>query len=307
MQYADLGRTGVAISRLSLGGVALGQQYGPVTVTEVDETVRAAIDAGINFIDTSAFYGEGRSETLLGGVLAGGLRGKVLLGTKAGRLGNRAFDFTAVGFRACFEASLKRLRTDAVDVLLAHDIEFADDLELVFTETADTLHRLQAEGKARFVGMSGLPLRVLRSAIERCRLDVVMSYCHYNLQDQSLMTNLLPEAEAHGVGVLNGSPLAMGLLTNGGPPPWHPADDEIKSACRAAADYCRERGADISELGVQFCAAEPRLASTVSGTARRGELERNLAAMARPPDGEQLAGLRQILAGVRDRSWPSGR
>ena len=307
MDDQELGRTGLRISRLSLGGSAIGQQHGPVSLAEVDETVRAAIDAGMNFVDTSAYYGEGRSEEILGEVLSGGLRDKVLLGTKAGRLASDVFDFTPAGFRRCFEGSLKRLRTDSVDLLLAHDIEFADDLELVFTATADTLHRLKAEGKARFVGMSGLPLGVLRTAIERCRLDVVMSYCHFNLQDQTLIEGLLPIAASHGVGVLNGSPLAMGLLTNSGPPDWHPADDQIKAACREAANYCRDRGADISTLGMQFCIAEPRIATTVTGTAKRAELVRNLEAIKKPADRELLDSVQAILAGVRNRSWPSGK
>jgi L-galactose dehydrogenase len=307
MTYQPLGKTGLSVSRLSLGGSAIGQQHGPVTVAEADATVRLAADAGMNFIDTSAYYGEGRSEEILGEVLSGGLRDKFHLGTKAGRLARDVFDFTPAGFRRCFEASLKRLRTDHVDVLLAHDIEFADDLDRVFTETADTLHRLKAEGKVRFVGMSALPLGVLRAAIERCNLDVVLSYCHYHLQDDSLVSDLLAVAEAHGVAVLNGSPLAMGLLTHAGPPPWHPAGDDIKAACRAAADYCRGRGADVSELGMQFCVAEGRVASTVTGTALRGELERNLTAIAKPLDQELLAEVQSVLAAVRNRSWPSGK
>ena len=306
MEYRELGKTGLRVSRLSLGGSAIGQQHGPVSVAEVDETVRLAVDAGINFIDTSAYYGEGRSEEILGEVLSGGLRDKVVLGTKSGRLARDVFDFTPAGFRRCFEGSLRRLRTDHVDILLAHDIEFADDIERVYTETADILHRLKAEGKTRFVGMSGLPLHLLRTAIERCRLDVVLSYCHLNLQDETLIPDLLPVADAHGVGVLNGSPLAMGLLTDAGPPDWHPAGAEIRDACRAAARYCRERGEDISLLGMQYCIAESRVATTITGTAKRAELERNLAAIERPLDRGLLAAVQAILAPVHNRSWASG-
>src|SRR5205085_5973326 len=107
-----------------------------------------------------------------------------------------------------------------VDILLAHDIEFAADYESVFTETASVLHQLKKEGKARFVGMSCYPLGLLRRAIERCELDVVISYAHCNLYNTRLLTELLPAAEARGVGVINASPLALGLLTNHGPQPW---------------------------------------------------------------------------------------
>jgi L-galactose dehydrogenase len=306
MHHHSLGTTGLDVSVLSLGGAAIGQQYGPVSTAEAADCVHTAIDAGINLIDTSAYYGKGLSESILGEVLQGGWRDRVHLCTKAGRLDRDVFDFSPQGMRACLEGSLKRLRTDRVDILLAHDIEFADDFEQVFTDTAAVLHDLKREGKCRFVGMSGYPLGLLRQAIERCNLDVVISYCHFNLQDTTLLTELLPVAEKHGVGVLNASPLAMGLLTNQGPPPWHPAPPEIKDACRRAAGHCAARGADISTLGMQFCLAESRIPSTITGTAKRSELETNLQALATPIDTALLAEVQSLLAPVKDRTWQSG-
>jgi len=306
MQYRKLGLTGLDVSVISQGGAAIGQQYGPVSINEVAGCVHAAIDAGINLIDTSAFYGLGKSEEILGEVLQGGWREKIHICTKAGRLDRDKFDFTAAGMRACFEGSLKRLRTDHVEILLAHDIEFADDYELVFTETARVLHELKKEGKCRFIGMSALPLGLLRQAIEKCNLDVVISYCHFSLQNISLLTELLPVAERLGVGVLNASPLSMGLLTNQGPPPWHPAPEAIQLACRKAAEHCRSRGADIATLGMQFCFAETRIPSTITGTAKASELETNLKALNSPIDAKLLAEVQAILAPVKDRVWPSG-
>ena len=300
-----LGRTGLTIPALCLGGAAVGQQYGPVTVAEVADTVACALDAGIDFMDTSAYYGRGESERILGEVLAGS-RHRVTLCTKAGRLDRDRFDFSPAGVRACLEGSLRRLRTDHVDVLLAHDVEYADDLQRVFTDTAEVLHALKREGKCRFVGMSGLPLAVLKQAVERCDLDVVMSYCHFNLQNDRLMTELLPACEAGGVGVLNASPLGMGLLTDDGPPLWHPAGDDIKAACRAAAAVCRVRGADLATLAMQFCASADQFA-TVTGTAKRGELEANLRAVAASPDPGLLAEVRAVLTPVQGQSWTSGR
>jgi L-galactose dehydrogenase len=306
MQYRPLGKTGLNVSVMSQGGAAIGQQYGPVSTAEVADCVHAAIDAGVNLIDTSAYYGKGKSEEILGEVLQGGWRDKVHICTKAGRLDRAAFDFTPAAMRRCFEGSLKRLRTDHVEVLLAHDIEFADDYERVFTETAGVLHDLKKEGKARFVGMSCLPLGLLKQAIERCELDVVISYAHFTMQNTRLLTELLPVAEARGVGVLNASPLSLGLLTSQGPPPWHPADAELRAACRAAAELCRSRGADVAFLGMQFCFAEGRIPSTITGTAKKSELEVNLRAMREPIDQELLADVRKVLEPVKDRVWPSG-
>lgn len=306
MQYRPLGKTGLNVSTLGQGGAAFGQQYGAVTASEVADCVRAAIDAGVNIVDTAAYYGKGLAEELLGQALAGGLRDKVSICTKACRLDKAEFDFTPEGTRKCFEASLKRLKTDHVDILLAHDIEFATDYEYVFTETYATLQQLKKEGKARFIGMSCYPLPLLKQAIERCDLDVVISYAHYNLFNTRLLTELLPVAEARGTGVMNASPLAMGLLTNQGPQPWFPGQPEVRETCKKAAELCRSRGADISFLGMQFCYAQDRIPCTLTGAARKSELDVNLRAMTEPIDQALLADVMKTLDPVRDWTWPCG-
>lgn len=306
MEYRPLGRTGLNVSVVGLGGAAFGQQFGPVSQAEATATVHAAIDAGINFFDTSAYYGKGLAEEFLGQALADGRRQRVYVCTKACRLDRDVFDFTPEGTRRCVEASLKRLRTDYVDVLLAHDIEFAADYDYVFTETYRTLQDLKREGKARFIGMSAYPLGLLKRAMERCELDVVISYAHYNLYNTRLMSELWPTAEARGVGLINASPLAMGLLTNRGPQPWFPGPPELVTACRRAAELCQARGSDIAFLGMQFCYAERRIPCTLTGAARPSELEMNLKALNQPIDAKLLDEVRRILDPVRDRTWPSG-
>jgi L-galactose dehydrogenase len=306
MDYRVLGRTGLRVSVLGQGGAAFGQQYGAVSAEEVSACVRHAIDRGVNLFDTAAYYGRGLSEELLGAALAGGLRERVFICTKACRLDRALFDFTARGTRACVEASLKRLRTDHVDILLAHDIEFADDYDFVFNETYRELERLKQEGKTRFIGMSCYPLPLLKRAIETCELDAVISYAHFTLQNTRLLSEFLPVAEARGVGVMNASPLSLGLLTNQGPQAWHPAGAEVRSACKRAAELCAARGADISDLGMRFALAEARVPTTLSGAARASELDANLNALGAPPDAALLADVLKVLAPVRDATWPCG-
>jgi L-galactose dehydrogenase len=307
MEYRDLGRTGLRVSALSLGGVAFGDMYGQLDPGEGDACVRRAIDLGVNLIDTSPYYGQTRSETVLGEILSAGLRQKVYLCSKAGRNGFAEFDFSPAAMERSVEASLKRLRTDYLDILIAHDIEFADDIEAVFTDTAAALHRIKAAGKCRFVGMSGLPLGILRTAIERCDLDAVISYTHYTLQNQRLLTELLPMAERFGVGVMNASPLCMGLLSDGGPPDWHPAPAAVKEAGRKAAELCRRRGASLAFLGMQFCLSHVRIPTTISGAARAAEMEANARAISTPIDQELLAEVQAVLKPVKDVTWPSGK
>jgi L-galactose dehydrogenase len=307
VEYRALGKTGIKVSLLAQGGAAFGQQFGPVSAAEAADCVHAAIDAGVNLVDTAAYYGRGLAEEFLGQALQGGWRDKVYICTKACRLGEAEFDFTPEGTRRSVEASLKRLGVDAVDILLAHDIEFADDYQYVFNETANVLHQLKKEGKTRFIGMSCYPLGLLKQAIERCELDAVISYAHCNLFNTRLLTELLPVAEKHGVGVLNASPLAMGLLTNHGPQSWFPGPREVVDACRRAAELCASRGTDIAVLGMQFCYRQPGLASILTGTARKAELAVNLKAMNDPLDEVLLADVLKVLEPVKDRTWSSGK
>ena len=306
MEYRALGRTGLNVSVLGQGGAAFGQQYGAVTDAEMAACLHKAIDAGVNIIDTAAYYGLGKSEEFLGRALEGGWRDKVSVCTKACRLDKRLFDFTPEGTRACVEGSLKRLRTDHVDILLAHDIEFATDYEYVFNETYAVLEQLKKEGKTRFIGMSCYPLPLLKQAIERCDLDVVISYAHGNLYNTRLLTEFMPVAAARGVGVMNASPLAMGLLTNQGPQPWFPGPPEVVETCRAAAALCRDRGEDIAFLGMQFAFSLKQIPCTLTGTAHARELDANLRAMTVPIDAVLLSEVMEALDPVRDRTWPSG-
>ncbi len=108
------------------------------------------------------------------------------------------------------------------------------------------------------------------------------------------------------MGVLNASPLSLGLLTHGGPPPWHPAPADIRAACAAAAELCRSRGADLATLGMQFCYAEGRIGA-VTGTAKAAELAANRRAAAEPIDAATLlADVQAVLAPVKDQTWKSG-
>jgi len=307
MTYRPLGRTGLNVSALSLGGVAFGNMYGALGPDEADRCVRRAVDLGVNLVDTSPYYGQTRSEAVLGPILANGLRAKVILCSKAGRNGFAEFDFTPAAMERSVEASLRRLHTDYLDILIAHDIEFADDFEAIFTGTAAVLHKLKAAGKCRFVGMSGLPLGILRTAIERCDLDVVICYTHYTLQNQTLLTELLPVADKYGVGVMNASPLCMGLLSDHGPRDWHLGPPELLAAGRKAAELCRKRGASLATLGMQFCLREPRIPTTISGAARAEEIEANVWAMNTPIDDGLLHDVRAIFEPVKDVTWASGK
>ncbi len=305
MDYSTLGKTGLKVSRLGLGASPLGGVYGSMSEDEAIRIVQMAIDAGINFIDVSPYYGLTRAETVLGRALQTIPRSAYYLSTKVGRYGASDFDFSAERVMTSVNESLKRLRAEYVDIILCHDVEFGS-LDQIVNETIPALQRVQETGKVRFIGISGLPLKVFRSVAERAEMDVILSYCRYCLNDTAL-ENIFPYLKSRNLGIISASPLSMGLLTEAGPPLWHPASDAIKAQCAEAAHFCRGKGVDIAQLALQFSLSQPEIHSTLVGIANVDQLAFNLKALQQPLDQELLTEVQAILQPIKDQSWVSGR
>jgi len=305
MKYRPLGKTGLEVSILSFGASSLGSVFHETDDAQSIRTVHEAVDRGINLIDVSPFYGLTKAETVLGKAVSQMSRDRFILSTKAGRYGADQFDFSEQRIISSVDESLKRLNTDYMDILLLHDIEFvpfSDVAEGAFT----ALQKLKQQGKVRFSGVSGLPLSVFEKAIAFTELDVVLSYCHYSLNDTSL-TRLLPLIERHGIGLINASPLSMGLLHGGPVADWHPATEEIRVYCKRAAEYCTSKGADLAKLAIQFAVANDRIPTTLVSTANPANIRKNIEWTDKPIDQELLNDVLEILQPIRNRTWISGR
>lgn len=305
MLYRPLGNTGLNVSVLSFGASSLGSVFREIDEQEGIRTVHTALDLGINFIDVSPYYGLTKAETVLGKALAVLPRDAYYLATKVGRYGADTFDFSAARVTASVDESLQRLGVETIDLIQCHDIEFGS-LDQIVEETLPALRRLQEQGKVRFVGITGYPLKIFREVINRAPVDTILSYCRYSLNDTALGT-LIPFLQEHQVGIINASPLSMGLLTERGTPDWHPAPEALKRACAQAAAHCRAKGVDIAQLAVQFAVAPPALATTLVGTANPENLRKNAAWIELPPDPELLADVQAILQPVQNLTWLSGR
>src|SRR5580700_9414927 len=260
MEYRTLGRTGLRVSKLGFGGSPLGNEFGEADPAEAERAVHCAIDLGINYFDVAPYYGRTLAETRLGAALVG-RRDRVVLATKCGRYDVAKFDFSAARIRASIDESLQRLRSDYLDVFLAHDIEFVDANQII-EEAIPVMRELQRAGKTRFIGITGLQLNMLRRVAEAAPVDGILSYCRYNLLITDMDDLVTPFAEQQGIGLINASPLHMGILTPNGPPPWHPASPEVKEAGRSLA---QRYGARLSDLALQFCLAHPYIATTLAG------------------------------------------
>ena len=233
MEYRELGNTGLKLSSLSFGASSLGQEFRQVDIGDAMQCVHVALDLGMNFIDTSPFYGRGMSEVLLGVALRDVPRDKYYLGAKLGRYDLAHFDFSAKRVIESVDVSLHRMGQEYLDIILCHDIEFVDMVQIV-EETLPALTKLKDQGKVRFVGVSGYPMKMFKYVLDRADLDVIMSYNHYTLQN-TMLADLVPTLKEKGVGCINAAPFSARLLTNAPLPSWHKATEEVKTICKQAA------------------------------------------------------------------------
>lgn len=286
----------------------------PVDPDAGADAVVAAHAAGINFFDTSPFYGATKSETVLGGGLRRLRRDDYVLATKVGRYGADEFDFSRARVAASVVDSMRRLGVDRLDVVHCHDVEFAADLGAVVTEALPVLADLKRQGVVRAVGVTGYPLPTLQRVLDAApagSVDVVLSYCHGCLADRSLAP-VAKKWAAAGLGVINASPLSMGLLTARGPPDWHPAPPHLKAACARAAAAAAAAGVDISALALRDSLALDGVASHLVGCGSTAIVAANvdaaLAALRPPSEAEAAAAaaVEGVLAPVRGTTWPSG-
>src|SRR5438874_2096275 len=175
MKTRPLAKTGLNLPLVSFGASSLGQEFRKVDLNEALRSVHVALDAGMNFIDTSPFYGRGMSEVLLGIALRGVSRDRYLLGTKLGRYDLAHFDFSAKRVAESVDVSLHRLGAGHLDVILCHDIEFVPMRQIV-DETIPALRKIQQQGKVRFIGFSGYPQKIFRFICDQIEVDCALNY-----------------------------------------------------------------------------------------------------------------------------------
>src|SRR3954464_13547332 len=159
MQTRPLGKTGLQLPILSFGASSLGQEFRSVSLDEALKSVRVALASGLNFIDTSPFYGRGMSEVLLGIALRDVPRESYTLCTKLGRYDLQHFDFSARRVAESVDERLHRLGTDHLDIVLCHDIEFVP-MQQIVDETIPSQRKVREQGKVRFFGLCGYPHKI---------------------------------------------------------------------------------------------------------------------------------------------------
>lgn len=305
MEHRQLGHTNLKLPVLSFGASSLGQEFRQVDLGEALRTVRVALDLGMNFIDTSPFYGRGMSEVLLGIALRGVPRDSYLLGTKLGRYDLAHFDFSASRVAESVDVSLHRMGIEHLDIILCHDIEFVD-MNQILNETLPALRKIQQQGKVKYIGVSGYPMKMFRFVADRAPLDVILSYNHYTLQN-TMLADLVPYLKGKGIGIMNAAPFSARLLTNAPLPKWHKATPLVRDTARKAAEHCQSRGVDIAKLALQFSIQNPDLSTCIVGSANPENVKRWADWAAEPVDEQLLREVQAILKPIHNWFYIEGR
>lgn len=313
MEYRSLGRSGVKVSAVGLGGNQFG---GKVDRAGTERIVHAALERGVNFIDTADVYSRGRSEEVLGAALAGRWD-RVVLGTKVrSSMGDGPNDRGASRYHITegVHASLRRLATDHIDLLQIHSW----DAETPIDETMRALDDLVSSGKVRYIGASNYAAwQLCRSndvAEMRGWAPFVSVQPHYHMLERGIEAELVPYCRAFGVGILPYFPLAGGFLTGkyrqGEPAPsgsrgennsyvqryMTPQNHAIMEQLRAWAE---QRDHSVAELAIAWLLAQPQLASVIAGVTSTEQVEANVRAAEWYLTAEEEAEVRSLLESTK--------
>ena len=311
--HRPVGTSGLVVSTVGLGCNNFGLRLG---LDGARPVIEAALDAGVTLFDTSDSYGD--SEEILGTVMAG-RRDRVVIATKFGSdlKGANGPDWGARAarryVRRAVERSLRRLRTDWIDLYQLHRPDGVTPMEETLAALSDLVH----EGKVRYIGSSNLRAWQVSDAdwIARTRgLErFVSAQNQYSLLDRGVEADLVPACRHHGVGVLPYFPLASGLLTGKyrrgeAPPPdsrfvrWGMTaqlSDERFDVVDALAAYAAERSISLLDVAVGGLAAQPAVASVIAGATTPDQVRANVAAGAWAPSADDLAALDAIVPPAR--------
>ncbi len=305
METRRLGKTDLDVTALSFGASSLGAEFRSVDIGEALKAVHVAIDRGMNFIDTSPYYGRGMSEVMLGQVLPELNRDSYYLGTKLGRYAPQHFDFSARRVAESVDVSLERMKVDYLDIVLCHDLEFVEMSQIV-EETLPALRQQVQKGKVRYVGVSGYPMKMFKYVMDNADIDVLLTYNHYTLQNDMAL-ELVPICQAKGVGLMNAAPFSARLLTGAPLPVWHKATAEVRAVAKKAAEHCAAAGTDIAKLALQFSIANPHFATCVTGSANPQRVSEWVDWAETRPDETLLAEVQAILQPIHNWFYIEGR
>lgn len=307
-ELVRLGWRGPLVSRLGVGTSPFGGVFGSYDPGAAIDAVHAALEVGINYFDTAPAYGATRSERVLGKALASVPRDAYVVSTKAGKgteeSGRDRLAFDEHSIRRSVDASAERLGVEVLDIVYLHDFDLDDGAHLpaALDTGFGTLRALRDEGRIRAVGAGIYRMDTWKRVLREVELDVALVHNHHTLLDVRAF-ELLPLAQARGVGIVNGAPFASGLLTGVAAPAWHPAPASARRRIERARSIADAAGVPLPRLALAFAASEPRLPVTLVGAADADEVLRNVAWSSEFPDRALVAHVQEALEPLMNRQW----
>ncbi|MCF1750494.1 aldo/keto reductase [Mariniradius sediminis] len=305
MQFRTLGKTGLNVSVLGFGASPMGNVFDPVDENEAVSSVHKAIDRGINFFDVSPFYGLTLAESRLGKALEGRRQG-IILASKCGRYGLQDFDFSRKKILASIDESLMRLKTDYLDLFQLHDIEFVDK-QIIIEEAVPAIKEVVQSGKARFWGITGLPVRYLAHIARETQPDTVLSWAHYNLLEDQINDELIPLSKEQGFGLMNAAPLLQRILSEERLPPWHRSPEAVKATQPKLSALCKRYGLRLSDVAIRYAVDHKAIATTIVGMCETHIVDKNIDALEVKIPSELMLEIQQLVAPVKNQMWYEGR
>jgi D-threo-aldose 1-dehydrogenase len=303
LSVSEIGKTGLRVTRLGLGGAPLGGLFESVREEDARATLSTAYGAGIRYFDTAPFYGHGRSEMRVGAFLRERPRDEFVLSTKVGRVlvpaaedatedhqykdllpFNPVFDFSADGILRSFESSLERLGLERIDILHVHDPDA--HYRAVVDEAFPALSRLRNEGRIAAIGAGMNQWEMLYDFAREADFDCFLLAGRYTLLDQSAFPQLLTECEKRGISILIGGPYNSGVLATGSRGSGHynyerPAPAILERVARLETVATRH-GVPLKAAALQFPLAHPAVASVIPGARTAAEVEENVRMFSHP-------------------------
>lgn len=245
------------------------------------------------------------AESRLGKALEG-QRKDIYLASKCGRYDLQDFDFSRKKILQSIDESLVRLKTDYLDLFQLHDIEFVDK-QLIIEEAVPAIQEVVQSGKARFWGITGLPVRYLAQIARETTPDTVLSWAHYNLLEDEINDELVPLSQEIGFGLMNAAPLMQRILSDSTLPPWHRSPDEVKALQPVLLELCKAYGVRLSDVALRYALDHELIATTIVGMCELHVVKQNVAAVDFKIPSELLTKIESLTAPVKNRMWFEGK
>jgi D-threo-aldose 1-dehydrogenase len=306
----QVGRTGLYVSELGMGGAPLGELFERVNNAQAEAVFAAAWEAGIRYYDTAPFYGYGKSERRFGHFLEAQERQTFAISTKVGRVFRAArnlatfdgglwvnpspfdfyYDYSYDGIMRSYEDSLQRLGLNSVDLLMIHDLDHlfhetdarvAAHMAQLYTSGWRALEELRSSGQVKGVG-SGINRReMIPLMLDTVPLDCFVVAMPYTLLDQGVLDAELPRCQEAGVGVIIGSVFASGILASGpvegAKYAYEPASPEILDKTRRIEAVCQRHSVPLATAAMQFPLGHPSVAAIIPGAIKPEHIQSNIA------------------------------